>query len=69
LSDLLHVGVASRLATPCFFGAATSNSQRDMFRAMPLFARNDGIGEDFSDNEQNRLRRIVGITIGGRPAA
>jgi hypothetical protein len=40
-----------------------------MFRAMPLFARNDGIGEDFSDNEQNRLRRIVGITIGGRAAA
>jgi hypothetical protein len=40
-----------------------------MFRAMPLFARNDGISEDFSDNEQNRLRRIVGITIGGRPTA
>jgi hypothetical protein len=55
LSDLLHVSVASRLATPCFFGAATSVSKRNMFRAMPLFARNDGIGEDFSDNKQNRL--------------
>jgi formate hydrogenlyase transcriptional activator len=36
-----------------------------MFRAKPLFARDDGIGEDFSDNQQHQAK----ITIGDRPAA